>query len=264
MVVDDKEEFVKRFKEADKGDFPDFSKCSRPLDMALWVLWVSEDKLGISRLTGEQIAAVIVGAQKISVNTNSIINSLNRAADKVHRYYEKDETYFEIMKPGIEYVSSLSRQDLMSAFYCEPDSKFTAKKFLKNQIFESLKGDLKIVDPYCSERTLDILSDLKNRDVKFLTRLENLRDKERGRFQRGLQDFKSENPNMEFRDYPNADIHDRYIISPDFLVILGHSIKDLGAKESFAVVLNKDASRNVVEALIENFDRRWKQSTPLP
>ncbi len=122
---------------------------------------------------------------------------------------------------------------------------------------------MRIVDPYCGERTLDILSNLKNRDIKFLTRVENLRDKERERFLRELKDFKSEHTKIEFKSYPHPDIHDRYIISSDRLVVLGHSIKDLGTKESFAIVLNKDSSKNIVEALIENFNRRWRQSAIL-
>ena len=128
---------------------------------------------------------------------------------------------------------------------------------------DSLKGELRIVDPYCGERTLDILNNVKNRVVKFLTRVENLREKERNRFLRELQDFKSENPNIEFRNYLHTDIHDRYIISSELLVILGHSIKDLGGKESFAIILNKDTSKNIVEALIENFNKRWQQSNTL-
>jgi hypothetical protein len=261
--VEDTEGFIQRFRETDKNGIPDFSKCSRPLDMALWVLWVSEDKLGMSRLKGEQIAAIIVRVQKISVQTNSIINSLNRAKDKVHRYYEDDGTYFEIMRPGKDYLLSLDRSDLVNAFYFEPDSRFPAKKLLKNQIFNGLEGDLEIVDPYCGERTLDVLEGIKGRSVKFLTRLDNIQGRARQKFERDLKDFKADNPHIEFRDYHNTDIHDRYIISQTSLVILGHSIKDLGSKESFAIVLDRATNRNVFQALSENFHRRWKQSTPL-
>ena len=87
--------------------------------------------------------------------------------------------------------------------------------------------------------------------------------KARERFLRELKDFKSENPDMEFRDYPSADLHDRDIISLSSLVILGHSIKDLGGKESFAIVLSEKISGSLIEALSESFDRRWQQSTPL-
>jgi len=147
--------------------------------------------------------------------------------------------------------------------YFEPGKPYTSKRLLSKNILGSLKGELRIVDPYCSERTLDILRNIENEHVKFLTRVGNLRAKEKERFLRELQDFKSEKPNTEFRNYPNTDIHDRYIISADSLVVLGHSIKDLGGKESFAISLNKDASKNIVEAITDNFDRRWKQSSTL-
>ena len=73
---------------------------------------------------------------------------------------------------------------------CKPTSRSSSyidnkKKLegilLKNKIFDSLEGELKIVDPYCGERTLDILESIKGRPVKFLTRIENLRDRYRNR-----------------------------------------------------------------------------------
>lgn len=254
-------EFIKKFKEADKEKVPDFSKCVRPLDMALWVLWVAKDEVSEKRLTGEQIALVIIETQEISANTGSIINSLNRASDKVHRYKVNDEVYFEIMKPGRDYLLSLWKSDLINAFYFEPDNKFTAKKLLRNQIFSNLKGNLKIVDPYCSERTLDILESIKGTKINFITRIENLRDRDRSRFLRELTDFKSENVIAEFRNYPHSDIHDRYIISENEVTLIGHSIKDFGSKETFAIVLNGDNNKDIYQTLRNNFDDRWKISS---
>ena len=142
-------------------------------------------------------------------------------------------------------------------------SRDSYQRLLTTNILAGLTGDLRIVDPYCSERTLDCLRDVKGKLIKFLTKVGDLQQKARERFLRELQDFKSEHPDIEFRDYPNTDLHDRYIISPSSLVILGHSMKDLGGKESFAIVLNEEISRNLIEALNESFDRRWKQSNLL-
>jgi hypothetical protein len=155
---------------------------------------------------------------------------------------------------------SLRKSDLVNAFYFEPDTRHTAKRLLKNQVFSGLTGSLKIVDPYCSERTLDMLSNLKGRPVKVLTRLENLKERDRAKFVRDVADFKTENHDIEFRDYPNADIHDRYIISEDKVTLIGHSMKDLGAKESFAVVLGRENYKEIYEALDNNFTRRWDVS----
>jgi len=167
------------------------------------------------------------------------------------------------MKLGKNHLISQSGKGSVEVFYFEPDKRYTSKRLLSKNILDNLKGELKIVDPYCGERTLDILNNVKNRVVKFLTNVENLREKKKKLFLRELRDFKSEHPNIEFRNYPYTDIHDRYIISFKRLVILGHSIKDLGGKESFAIVLNKDTNKNIVESLIENFDRRWKSSNTI-
>ena len=256
-------EFITKFREADKSGIVDFIACEKPLDMALRVLCVAKEKLGQRKLTAEQIATTILDVEEISITKNSITNALKRALDKIHRYYENGDTYYEIMKPGKEYLLSLQKSDLVNAFYFEPDSRYTAKRLLKNQVFSNLTGSLKIVDPYCSERTLDVLANLKDRPMRVLTRLENLRDREKGKFVREVADFKTENPNIEFRNYPNADIHDRYIISEDKVTLIGHSIKDLGAKESFAVVLGRENYREIYEALNSNFTSRWNISAAI-
>ena len=257
------QDILDAFKKADTSDFPDFYNYENPLEMGLWVLWVAKDRLEIKKLTAEQIASVIRDVKEISIDAKSINNSFAPAKGKVHTYHEDGEVYFEIMKPGKDHLLSLIRKGSVEAFYFEPGKKFSTKRLLSRSVLEELKGKLKIVDPYCGERTLDILKDAKNKTIEFLTRVEKINEKERNRFLRELQDFKSEYPTIEFRNYLNADIHDRYIISENSLVILGHSLKDLGSKESFVIVLNKETSRNILEALIENFNRRWKQATEL-
>jgi hypothetical protein len=254
---------IAKFSGADTSDFPDFYCYKNPLEMGLWVLWVAKDKLDIKKLTAEQIASVIRDVKEVSIDAKSINYSFTPAKGKVHIYHENGEVYFEIMKLGKDHLLSLVKQGSVEVFYFQPDQKFSTKRTLSRSIMEGLQGQLQIVDPYCSERTLDILRDIKNRSVEFLTRVENLKEKERERFLRELQDFKPECPNIEFRNYSNTDIHDRYIISEKSLVILGHSFKDLGSKESFAIVLDKGTSKNIVEALTENFNRRWKRSTAI-
>lgn len=253
-------EISKKLAEIDTSDFPDFYNCKKPLERGLWVLWVAKEKLGTKKLSAEQIARIIRDVKEVSCKPISITRSFSKAEDKIHTYKEGEEVYFEIMKLGKNHLISQVKEGSVEVFYFEPDKRYTSKRILSKNILNNLKGELRIVDPYCGERTLDILSNVKNRLVKLLTRVKNLKEKERNRFLRELQDFKSEHLEIEFRNYPHKDIHDRYIISSELLVILGHSIKDLGAKESFAIILNKDTNKNIVEALIENFNRRWKQS----
>jgi hypothetical protein len=166
------------------------------------------------------------------------------------------------MKPGKNYLRSLVKEGYVEIFYFEPGKPYSNKRVLSKNILSTLKGKLKIVDPYCDIRTLDIVKEVKSTKVQFLVRTENLRDK-KGRFIQQLRDFKIEYPHFELRDYPHDDIHDRYIMASDDFILLGHSIKDLGNKESFAISLNKNAFKDLIEAISENFDKRWKQAQPL-
>jgi hypothetical protein len=251
----------KLFKELDDvSEFPAFYSYYTPLERGLWILWVAKERLDIRKLSAEQIAAIARDALETSINPISIIQAFRRAGDKVYAHYENKTKLYEIMKPGKDFLLS-NQVCAMQLYYFEPDKPFTSKRILSKNIMESIKGELEIVDPYCNERTLDILKEIKDRRIKFLTRIENLNEKKKARFLRELDEFKLEYDNTEFRNYPYTDIHDRYIISSDYLVLLGHSIGDLGSKESFAVLLDKNVFRNVAEALIENFNRRWKQST---
>lgn len=261
--MNDNRTLVEMFKDLNTSDFPDFYSFKKPLERGLWVLLVSKDKLERKKLTAEQIASVIRDVKEISIDATSITKSFNRAGDKIHTYQEGEETSYEIMRPGKDHIISQVKEGTLKVFYFEPGKPHTSRRQLAKNVLANLKGTLRVVDPYCGERTLDIFSDVKNRTIKFLTRIENLRDRDRSRFLRALQDFKTENPNIEFRNYPNTDIHDRYIISSELLAILGHSIKNLGGKESFAIVFNKNSSKDIVEALIENFNRRWKKSKQL-
>lgn len=253
------DDIIERFSKIDVSGFPDFNNFENPLERGLWVLWVAKEKLNIKKLTAEQVASVIRDIKEISIDARSITNSFCRAKDKIHTYKEGGQAQFEIMKPGKDYLLSLVKEGYVEVFYFEPGKPYSSKRVFSKDILNTLKGELKIVDPYCDIRTLDIVKEVKNVKLRFLVRTDNLRDK-KARFIQQLQDFKIENPHIEVRDYPNDDIHDRYIISSADLILLGHSIKDLGNKESFAISLNKQAFKNLVEAINENFDRRWKQA----
>ena len=78
-------------------------------------------------------------------------------------------------------------------------------------------------------------------------------------FSRELNDLNSDGFNIEFRDYPNNDIHDRYVISDDAFIIIGYSIKDFGKKETFITVFNDND--DIKNQLTSNFDNKWNISS---
>jgi len=250
-----------QFSTIDTSDLPRFDGCRTILDRALWVLWAAKEKLQKKMLSAEQIACVLRDTQEISIRVSSITQALNRAGDRIHSYQQSSEIFYEIMKPGKEHLRSLRTEGEIEVFYFEPNKRYSSKRLLVTSILKMITGEIRIVDPYFDGRTLDVITDVKGSPIKFLTKLENIANvNAKNRLLRELKDFKTENADVEFRDYPNRDLHDRYIISPASLILLGYSMKDLGAKESFAIVLNKESGKNIYEALRETFDRRWKQS----
>lgn len=254
-----KSNLIEKFSQIDTSKYPDFYAYKKPLEQGLWILLIAKEVLNIKQLTADEISLIIREVEEISVNARSIINSFNRSKDKIHIY---DKIHYEIMKPGKEHLLSQGGGGPIEVFYFEPGKPYSSRKLLSADILKNLKGELKIVDPYCGERALDVISKSKNR-IKFMTRINNLRPKDKTEFLKVLKDFKTEYNHIEFRDYTCSDIHDRYIISAEALVILGHSIKSLGDKESFAIMLDSHSNKNIYEALHDNFNRRWKSAVIL-
>jgi len=253
----------KIFEKVDTSNYPDFHQFKRTFERALWVLWVAKESLRVKGLTAEQIALVATDILETSIMSKSITLAFNRSGDRVHRYLVNGDVYYQIMKSGKDHLRSRQDEKGVEVLYFEPGKKYSSKRLLSKDILLGLKGNIRILDPYCSGRTLDVIKDIKNKSVKILTRLANLSPNNRASFLRDFKEFKAEYSDFEFRDYAGADLHDRYIISSNNIILIGHSIKDLGAKESFAVTLKKAENRIVFDSLVENFNRRWKTSKAL-
>ncbi|MFX1504390.1 MAG: hypothetical protein ACFFDH_25750 [Promethearchaeota archaeon] len=258
------EEIINKLKALDFSEFTDFNNLKKPLDKGLWILWVCKEKLGLKKLSASQISLIIKEVKELSIDKRKIVNAFNRAGNKIHKYRDNETISYEIMKPGKDHLMSVPNQGVIEVLYFEAGKKYTSKRQLIKNILSKLKGVLKFVDPYIDIRTLDILRDLKNSEIKVLSKLSNLREPQKSRFLRDLNDFLNENRNFKFRDYNRRDLHDRYIISQESIILIGHSIKDLGAKESFAVVLDKPTNCDIYKVLNSNFDDRWNVSNSIP
>ena len=259
-----REEILKQLKGFDLSEFHDFYSLNKTLDKSLWILWVCKEKLDLKKLSSSQISHIIKEVKELSIDKKKISNAFNRAGNRIHTHRDNKILYYEIMKPGKDYLISLSNLKSINLLYFEPEKRFTSKRQLIKNILNNLKGILKFTDPYIDIRTLDILKDLKNSDIRVLSKLTNLKEPQRSRFLRELKDFLKENGNFKFRNYTKKDLHDRYIISQDSIILIGHSIKDLGAKESFAVVLDKETNHDIYKVLDSNFDERWNLSNSIP
>jgi hypothetical protein len=245
------------------SNLPDFYSLSRTLDRVLWVLAAAKDCLGVRRLTPPEIASFMLDVLEVSIASTSVSQALRNAGGKVHVYHQGGTTRYEIMRAGKDHLLGIVPPNSVEMFYFEPGTRYSGKHVLSEKVIGELAGDLVIVDPYCGARTLDILRSAKGNKVRVLTTLARAKKGVVDQFKRELKDFRSEHPSIELRDYTGNDLHDRYILSPQHLVILGHSIKDLGSKESFAIVISRGMCEEISRTLSDTFETRWQKSTPL-
>ena len=83
------------------------------------------------------------------------------------------------------------------------------------------------------------------------------------KIERAILDFTKQRPNTEFRiDVEPSDLHDRYVLTNDSLLILGHGLKDIGSKESFMISLRRD-NAGLLDTLATSFDDRWNKAAPV-
>ncbi len=245
------------------ANLPEFYSLPRTLERVLWVLAAAKDCLDVRKLTAAEIASFMLDVLEVSISNTSVSQALRKAGGKVHAYHQGGTTRYEIMRAGKDHLLGIVPPDSVEMFYFEAGRRYSGKHVLSEEVVGGLAGDLMIVDPYCGARTLDILRSAKGKNVRVLTTLAQAKKSAANEFKRDLQDFRSEYPNIEFRDYTGKDLHDRYILSPQHLVILGHSMKDLGSKESFGIVISRGMCEEIGRTLSDTFETRWQNSTPL-
>ncbi|MBU1167541.1 hypothetical protein KKC60_04005 [Patescibacteria group bacterium] len=133
-----------------------------------------------------------------------------------------------------------------------------------SSLLNSFEGEIIIVDNYFGSGTLQILAQFpKGRKIKFLTGQFGS-DENKDRLKRELSDFKKEFKNIEFRIYAkNYELHDRFVLSDNYLIWIGHGLKDVGNKESFLIALPKNKITEVQRQLNSQFDGKWKRAQNL-
>jgi hypothetical protein len=126
-------------------------------------------------------------------------------------------------------------------------------------IFSELDGDIRICDPYFGTASLHKLELLTHcRSIRFLTKQP---DKS---IASELRDFISEYPQLEVRKARAPDLHDRFVLTSDELILLGHGLKDVGGKDSFIVRLGKQHAGDLITTMAQSFDEKWKVAILLP
>lgn len=141
------------------------------------------------------------------------------------------------------------------AWFLEAGKPRTAHLTLR-RLFASLSGHVRICDPYYGHGSLlrlDLLKDCK--PIWFLTKRAD--EKERLTLPRAIREYRKEYAAVEFREHSGTDLHDRFILAENELVLLGGGLKDVGNKDSFVVKLDRSLVGETIDLVLASFDQRW-------
>jgi len=159
---------------------------------------------------------------------------------------------------GLKVVKDLLAQSMgAKVWLIEAGATYSGKKLFKEIVLSKPSSIIKICDPYCGVKLLDLLSEIKgNCKVHVLTQTIERKEK----FKRELEDFKREfqNIEIEIRVFEDNKLHDRYIITETDYLSVGISIKDIGKKDALITKLPDE----VKYALEEIFNKRWQSAKP--
>lgn len=242
------------FASLDSGTKHSLADLESPRLLAFAALEIAETRAGVNHLSAEHIVACLEAAG-VAIKRLSVIRALSSATGCVASRTNHDELFYRLMTKGKREVDRVLGGGKLSVVRIEKDQPRTARQEL-SEIIKGLTGTVRVCDPYYGVRTLDLLDSFaKTTKVRFLTSKTN----EPARQLTGaLNDFKKEKPNVEFRLVDkNAGLHDRFVVSPVLMLILGHGLKDIGTKESFVIRLDIDLVPDLITETISAFDTKW-------
>jgi hypothetical protein len=234
---------------------------SSPRLLSFAALLLAQEECGVSELSAEHITACLEAAG-VAVRKLSVARALAGAHGFVStRRDVYGDSFFKLMIKGRRELDAVMGANRMSVIRIEQGQPRTARLLLA-EILGHISGMVCICDPYYGIKSFDSLDHIPmTSQIRFLTHKTN----EAGRKLQGtLRDFKTERPSAEFRMAPNnAGLHDRYLLTKDFILILGHGLKDIGGKESFIVRLDRALVPNLIKSVTASFESTWTRSTPI-
>ena len=235
----------------------EISREKEPLLLALIILAIVENKFEGQYSSAEEISCYLeqIG---IALEPLSITRSFSRAGKKISRNKIEGIQKYRIMLSGIEEVNQIISLEGQEIIHLEEGKSFSNRVQI-NSILSRLQGDILILDTYFGSRTFSLVSQMTQAtSIRLLTARYN---ENKNNLISLYKDYQKEISNLEIRIYPKpTELHDRYLISKDELIILGHGLKDIGSKESFLVVFDKSGYPDLYISLMDSFNLRWKNS----
>jgi hypothetical protein len=231
-----------------------------PLLLGLLTLTLAADRAMREYLSLEHMVAALEAAG-IGLKRVQLGRALARAGNRVSRKMIDGEPHYKIMIRGRRDAEQFLQAGNLSLLYVEGRKPRTDRRRL-GDILSDLSGTVRICDPFYGVRTLDTLELIPDPcSVRFLTAKTN---ENITRLSGPIRDFRIERPRTELRLYPKSrELHDRYILGDDRMLIVGHGLKDIGSKESFVIAIKRALVPDLHAQVTSAFNDKWSKARPL-
>lgn len=227
-----------------------------PLWQAIFVLNYTNEILS-SREIESFLEQVGIGTTASQIQMAFTSGGNNRV--KVKKIDGKTK-YLLLIHGKKEIEQELGSEGPIEVIYIESGRPRSAKKEL-SEVFRGLTGTIRILDTYFGEKSFDVLELLDQAlNIRFLSKtLSGSKSKVKSVY----SDFQIEYANFEFRLIaPSTKVHDRYVITDDSIIFIGHGLKDIGNSQSFIIRLNNNIAPDLLDQVKKEFDKMWDNARP--
>jgi hypothetical protein len=232
-------------------------------DALLIALYMCSNKSKMAEVNYNEVKNLFVKLGRKENDFKVYLHYANKAGLIDEREEANKTKLISLKIKGLKIVKDLLGHHIgAKVWLIESGMTYSGKKLFKEIVSPKVDEVIKICDPYCGIRLLDILGDVlseikTNCKIYLLTRAIERKEQ----FKRELEDFKKEFPNIEIevRILEDGKLHDRYIITGTDYWSVGTSIKDIGRKDALITKLPDE----VKHALKEIFNKRWESAKPL-
>ncbi len=206
-------------------------------------------------LTPAEVSDLLRDEEGVDISRQRAASVLERerAAGTVARKRAGGRLRYAVMQPGLTELAT----GTPASRFVDPANALDEIRRLEEAL-DGLSGPVSVCDPYLENKTLDYLAHLAGAsNVRFLT-ANILGD---SKLRRDLAAFhKQHTVPLDIRVAPTGILHDRYIIFPTGMWMLGTSLNGFAKKQSLFVSLGED----IRNATLKAFEVAWAKASAYP
>ena len=216
------------------------------LEQVLAILWnAAQDGDDVVWRSGVDISRTLLEDSGISMHWRTIDSVLLGHGTLAKRRKRQRRWEYRLLAEGEELLGRA--EGLVSLV--DPDQALQATIGL-HELLGRLVGTVRVCDPYTDAVTLEQLDACDSSlDVKLLT--QTVRDS--GKLRRLVGAARRDFAGFEIRTAAQRNLHDRYMIDDDSMIILGSSLNGFGKKQSFIIRVGADFRTG----MLLQFEQLW-------